>query len=503
MRPTLAAASLFLVGIACGEKVDPELAEPAVTDVEGARLERMYAVRGPDRKIHAGGYPGSARPLMPIELRLNGQVLGSTVADQSGRFRLVVDSDAAAIELVLPEASISFRVRDAESGRSSAPRSRWSGLGNVPNDVAALPDGTLAVARSGDNAVGVISPSGELQLGVRLPSVEEGGRELRANPWFVAALDEQRVVTTAYGQRRVFIVDLSSRAIESTLDLADEVVLPSAFKLTRPFDVDENGTLETEVTRFVPKGPQGTAISGHELFATFTSVVSASEGTELPVVLPGVLARWNLEAPATPPETLVLPALDPQEVRVSPRSTLWVVCSGALARSGGPTRAISPGALVEVDPSTMQVLRSVPLGDFGPSSAIERSDGMLWVSSLVRGRVGLFHPDESAPRQVVAVSEEEVDSVFRLTPFFDGLAFVPSFDTDRLHVLDLTTGELNPPPFFAPLVLGPGLPIISGLQVVALRPGRPGVDFVGPDAFALLGLASQVVPIELRKLFGP
>ena len=101
------------------------------------------------------------------------------------------------------------------------------------------------------------------------------------------------------------------------------------------------------------------------------------------------------------------------------------------------------------------------------------------------------------------LNSEEVDSVFRLLALPGGLIAAPSFNTDRIHFIDARSKTLNPPPFFGPIAVGPGRPIFEGLQVIARRPGRAGVDFVGPDLFAVAGIASRIIPVELRKLLGP
>jgi hypothetical protein len=58
-------------------------------------------------------------------------------------------------------------------------------------------------------------------------------------------------------------------------------------------------------------------------------------------------------------------------------------------------------------------------------------------------------------------------------------------------------------PFFGPIAVGPGRPLFDGLQIVAPRPGRAGVDFVGPDHLALLGIASKIVPLDTQEVLGP
>ncbi|MBI2375063.1 MAG: hypothetical protein HYV07_13790 [Deltaproteobacteria bacterium] len=490
--------ALVLAGCA-SETTDPN-DEPRVRDVPGYRLERMYAARGQSGRVHVGGFEGAAPAGSIVEIvTLNGT--SSAATDTRGRFRTSLDTNEASVTLRIGDLEESFRVRD-QGAFTRARRAPISGLGSVPNDVLVDPDGSIAVARSQDNAVGLIEPNGELGVGVRLPD-SDGTPPRKANPWFLAELGEKRVAVTAYGQSKVYVVDLSSSRVESSYSLEHEIPLASPFELTRPFDVDDDGQAESTITAFRPRGAQGLAVTDDFVLATFTSVFAAGVGADLPVVLPGVLARWSRASPSRAPETIVLDALNPQEVRVSPRGTAWVVCSGALARVGDPTRALTPGAVFEVGfDGELRVVRKLDLDDFAPSSAVEL-EGQLLVSSLVLGRVRSIPLDAPENAATININELPVDSIFRLTPILGSLALVPSFNSDRLHVIDLVSGELDPPPFFEPLIIGEGGSFLSGLQVVATRPGRAGVDFTGPDLFALLGLASEVVPIELRKVLGP
>jgi hypothetical protein len=144
-------------------------------------------------------------------------------------------------------------------------------------------------------------------------------------------------------------------------------------------------------------------------------------------------------------------------------------------------------------------MEQIDMRDFAPGSALFTAERMV-VASLAHPRIRMVGLDST---EDVTLNGETTDSIFRLVDLGGGLVGVPSFNTDRLHILDARTGTLDPEPFFAPLAIGPGRPLFDGLQIVAARPGRRGVEFTGPDLFALTGQASELIPIELRKVLGP
>ena len=75
----------------------------------------------------------------------------------------------------------------------------------------------------------------------------------------------------------------------------------------------------------------------------------------------------------------------------------------------------------------------------------------------------------------------------------DNLLFVTLFNSDQIAVLNTDNDELNPFPYMAPFPAGirafdPDADLFDGVQLLAIRPGVPGVDFQGPDIFFTTGI---------------
>lgn len=502
---------LVLVCAACGDAgpTDDDLGR--VPDLAGVRLEVMYAYATPEGG-RFGGLDGALAPGLSAELRrAEGGAIGVVEPDAHGRF--AIDHDVAVggrLELVVEGETVAFTVRDPASARREAVRPPLTGVGLVPNDlriVGGPQDARGVVVRSGDNAVNLLDLEtgfDGVPLGVRLPDVPGDDGPVSANPWLATPLDDRgsRVAVTAFLQARTYVLNLDAGTVVSTLALDAPVTLAAPFSLDEPFDVDGDGTPETEVQAFRPSSPQPVVVAQDRLLVAYASLLRAERGAGAgPIMLPGVVAAFDPDEPEAPARTRVLPFRNPQEMRVVGDDAVWVTCSGMLRVSGG-VRALSPGGLVRLDPGTLAVTATVALDDFAPTTMLFAAD-RLWVASLARAEVLELDPASGAELGRYRINDEGVDSVFRLLSLPGGQIGIPSFNTDRLHVLDPRTGTLDAPPYLGPLALGPGRPVFDGLQIVARRPGRAGVDYVGPDLFALSSIAARVVPVELRRVLGP
>jgi hypothetical protein len=445
---------LFIVALAaCARNVEV-VDEPSIPDVAGLMPERTFYVRTSSGALF-GGFDRALDRAIEVE--------GAPLApDENGRFAISLPAK----ETIEVE-GLTYRLRDPGSALLEAVRPALSGAGSVPNDllIAGGADAYGVLVRSGDAGVSVIDLSRGLS--------DEGVR-IDGHPFFAGIVDAQarRIAVSDYDGGEIHLIDLAAGTVERTLS-APEVVLD-----------DESP--------FVARSPQSVVRAEDRLIAGYTGFVETGPPA---IYLPGVIASWSLADLDAPPRLLVLDVLNPQELRVLEDGRVLAVCSGAIEHQGG-AHASTRGALVFFDPAALSVVETIEMQDFAPGSALIAADRIV-VASVVRPRVRIIDGEE------IVVNDETVDSIFRLVDLGGGLVGVPSFDSDRLHVLDARTGELDPPPFYAPIAVGPGRPILDGLQIVAARPGRRGIDFVGPDLFALTGIASEVVPIELRKVLGP
>lgn len=501
MRRTTNALCTALVAGALGACTDPPLTvgEGPIPDAPGLHLECVTAVVI-DGAAQVIGLDGAALGGAAVSLTdASGGALASATADVNGRFHAPLAAQVGdTIGLSNGGEIYPLRVRDAQSALAVAHPPYEGGAGSTPNDLLVMADGRAVLVRSGDDAL-VVFDVGEgpaAGRGIRLP---EGA--VPANPWFVAAVDAGRVAVTAQGRSLVYLVDLDSGLVTDTVRAPAPLPLDAPFALPRPLDVDGDGTPETSITAAPARAPQGLAVSGDRLVVAYSGFLAGPSGGRPAVFGPGLIASWSLADPSAPPVVVRTPALNPQEVHARPDGTVLVTQSGAIDFAADGRVLTSSGAVSQLDATTLATVRSWTLGDFGPSSAV-LTDDALWVTSLKQGQVRAISLDGGPPTTLV-LNAEAIESVFRWVELPCGLLGAPSFDTDRLHVIDPRTRALDPPPFTAPLVLGPGRPLIDGLNVVARRPGRAGLDFVGPDLFALANVASRVTPVELRRILGP
>lgn len=485
---------------ACAEPAVIWSPEPAVPEHPSLRLERIYSTRS-SAEVWIGGFDGAALGPATVVVERDGVSVAEATPDAFGRFRIAVPEQPGEWSIGrVGEPSVVLRVRDPEVARAAAILEGLGGAGLTPNDLVIV--GTRqapfgALVRSGDHAVSAI----DLERGMQ----PDSGRFLeRANPWFVApvAPEGSEVVVSAYATGEVQRLDLVDRDRPAVIYRpGGPVELEQPWPLLEPRDVDEDGTAEAAVARYPLLTPQPVLVSGGRIYAAYTGVISVRLGSRGPVQLPPTLVSWALDDPDHPLRT-PLPFHNPQELRALADGRILVVASGVLDPRGDRVEVRTPGGVVVFDPDTQSVVERWELQDFGAGTAVLDEEA-LWVGSLARPILRRIPRDGVGEIRELRVNDEEVDSVFRMIELEGGLVAVPSFNTDRLHVLDRRTAELNPAPFFEPFPVGPGRPVFSGLQVVARRPGRIGVDFVGPDLFLLFGPGSAIVPLELRKVMGP
>jgi sugar lactone lactonase YvrE len=496
--------SLGLLACACTDVPVLVAPEGPVPRAPGLSLECLTAAARPEGAELVGLDGAVLEGAALTVLSADGQELATASVDAHGRVRVPLDARAG--ELIGVRAADraevwTLRVRDHTEAYGLAVGMPYTGgAGSSPNDLEVWPDGRAVLLRSGDGALVVFDLVGgpEAGRGLRLPEEPRA-----AAPWAVARVDDRTAAVTAQGRDLVYLVDLDAAAVVGQVPAPAPVPLARPFVLSRPFDVDGDGAREAEVRVAPARAPQGLAVSAGRLVVAYTGFVAAgTAGGARAVFTPGVVASWSLAELGAPPVVRVLDALDPQEVHALEDGSVLVTASGAIDRAADGRVLTSTGAVIRLDAATLEVQQTWDLGDFGPTTARVAAEA-LWVASLSRARLRALPLDGGPPLAELSLNDREVASVFGWVELPCGLLGAPVFDTDTLHVLDPRTRQLDPPPFYAPLVLGPGRPLVDGLQAVARRPGRLGVDFVGPDTLALAGVASRVTPLELRRILGP
>ncbi|MCC7073550.1 MAG: hypothetical protein IT383_19735 [Deltaproteobacteria bacterium] len=367
-------------------------------------------------------------------------------------------------------------------------------LGTVPNDVAfgvCAGAPVALVPASGDGRLDVLDlPCGELHSS--LPFPPEGGRP--ATPWAVA-VDGDRAWVTLQGQHAVVLVDYCAGALVAELRPEDVIELDPPLHLSAPEDVDGDGEAETEVRRLSPRAPEAVVAAGGVAFATFTNLLEAGlDVAHPPVIGPGVLARFELDADGEGPRTATLPCTNPQGLAWHD-DALWVSCTGPL----GPTidstvAALGDGALVRVDPSTLATLEVIAAGSFAPGTPAILDHAVV-VGSLLRP--ALARIVDGGFLETAVGDVREIDSVFecaRIDAAVGARALCTHFSRDRLLLVDVPIDDLH---VAAELPVGAGGAIFRGAQAVAVAP--PAARELGVGAAVVLGLSAELalVPVEL------
>ena len=501
VRLNTARCSLSLVLVVLSHACTQEIvAEESLIE----RLELVYAAKDGDG-VAIGGLAKSVESFATVVVsNPEGDVVTSTQADEVGRFfvRSSAYTDSKVMVQVNAEDPVEFRVRELGTAIDQAVRVSVNGLGYVPNDLLVIEDNNelfAVIVRSGDNAVSRISLDSGVSTGVPLPDLMGvNGSRIPAVPWFVAQDVEQKVFVTASGQNRVYWLDLENQQILGVLESDTSVVLEEDFALQRPYDTNGDGILETKISTFKPRFPQGLLVTDDVLIVGYSGFISPRLDASRPAVyVPGVIKIWNRRDLSQEPTQIVLPYMNPQEVSFASDGKVIATCSGIIETSNGMTGLATQSGIAFIDIATKTIVETVDLGEFGASSTID-AGGQIWTASLLKGQIINLRT-----KDVIVLTDQAVDSVFRLTQLPGNLVAAPSFNTDKLFIFDATTGQINPAPFVKPFSVGPGPPVIDGAQIIARRAGRAGVDYTGPDLFVLSGLASRLWSVETRKLLGP
>lgn len=504
---------------------------PVPLDEGPLRAERMAAGIF-EGAVRVRGHRGAAPAAAELEIQSEGTLV-RTRADEGGRFDMrlpqaptLAGDERAVVDVVwrregdAPPARVSLRVRRAEDGACVVASARATGT--TPNHVsfgscAGLPlvwviassDGALSGAPLVADAAASASGATPGPLTFPVDAAQRG-----ANPWAMAwHAARERAALTLFGQHTVVLVapceetSLARFAAMGPQGAAWSIAVDPPILLDAPLDADGDGAPETEVTRMRPRHPQGVAFVGERVIASFTNALQLGVN---PRFGPGVLMSFNVEGDRLEPQALsVLPCKNPQSIRVDEQGQPWVSCSGVLGPSegSGAFAALSEGALLRIDPTSLEVVEHLPLGRFAPGSP-GFDEGHIVVGSLVRPEVALRARSATAAEAwqflplAGAAGAPRVESLFDTHALGGALFAVTEYSGDRIHILDAADAQWNPWPAPEGIRVGPGGLAFRGVQALSLHGGfRHGDDT--PDAAALLSQSHELVMLRLWQLWGP
>jgi len=303
--------------------------------------------------------------------------------------------------------------------------------GAIPNDIVlSLRNNAVyaLVLSSGDSELQFfnLSEKGETPQSLRLP--EEKG--VGANPLSIAlSASQQKAAISLYGYNKIALVNLWDKKVLATVGpekngVWAQVDVHLATPLRKAVDAQNNGILESNVTRMALKNPQGLGFLGDNIIVSFANILeyATMKANENASFGPGVAALFNTNQDALSYESFIqLPFMNPGAVVPDNTSSVWVSCAGVFGIKDQRWQALTEGGLVQLSlNSQLKIEHTLSLGTFGggrpvvtPSHLIVPSQTMaaIWVgkksaTQFSEGKVVFFGPAEQTDTTHVALIDK-------------------------------------------------------------------------------------------------
>lgn len=529
-RATLLRALMLLIlgsaGLAC---TDPNALPSAVPD---GPVKWSYIAVGVDgAQLRARGFDQALPQATTLSIWQGDQRCAETQADARGRFDLRfdpcdpaqqpnIDDAPMVVNLRVADAqgqiaALDFAVRDVEQALDAAVQGRLTQTGALANDLAFAPSlcsaqqAPLWLLSSGDNLVDNFDlPSAQRLFPVlRFSDSESRADEGAAQP-FAMAPSQGLMAVSRFAQSGVSVFDLASGQLlaQAAADLS--VALPTPFVPAIPVDSDGDGVTESVIRSLRPRHFQAIAFNGQRLFVSAVNMLRSADPA---VYGPGMVLVYDWDGVDLKP---AMPAIlwtrwaNPQGLLLNDQD-LYVISTGVIELLQGQWQASSPGGVERFSATSLESLAWADLGSSAPAAASLSDDARsLYLGSLLRAEI--YHLDavdlqlRRGPQDPIRLlASDDTQSIFGLQAHPSGLLFASSFDSDVLFVVDSNNDAVSPWPFARPLALNAHSSALAGSHKIALRPGRNGVDFRGPDVLILQSLAARVVGVDTRRILGP
>lgn len=522
---------LLLMLWACG--TTPEDLPYSLNQIAPSEINHhLIVVANYESGIRARAFRGAVPPRTRVTLEVLGYAFTQT-ADDHGRFdiqlRDVPQNKTLKANFTFStldsENQITYRVRDVESALDAIPGVPIAtGQNPVRVQTVSKSDGFFAmVATSGDAELQTFSLSDEGTLAgapssLRFPVDERNGG---ANPSdLVYAVFPELALVSLWGQHRVAVVSPWSGEIISYAEARDARGKRPIFPLEhlailrRPVDALNNGSPTRIVGATVPRNPQALYVHENFLLVSYGNWLQFAEGSGKKAKLgPGLVALYQIEnGDLRYVDTTRINCQNPGAIRVDEQLRPWIFCAGIYEYGDDKNLHLATsGALIQLKAlhtdQKLEEERVIELKDFSPATPAF-INGRFYVGSNMSNEILIIDQDaKSASRALVhAVPDAAQDSglLSEAVSAYDAWVWITDFNADRIIVVDTETNEINPWPFShgIPLKRNPSK-ISNGPIALALREGKPGVDYQGSNAFVALNLSSQMLPINLMHLMGP
>ncbi len=300
--------------------------------------------------------------------------------------------------------------------------------------------------------------------------------------------------------------------VNGTTMLPQTITLSTPLPLSKPFDYDNNGSDNTTITDIAIRSPGGIAIANNTLWIPTANYLRY---TAPAVAAPGLVLRYTITSSGLTPASvpyIVTSGFNPTGI-VATGSTVLVTNSGVIDIVGGEAIPQTPSSVDMWDATTGALIANVPADLAALSFATPAVDGegrFAYYGSVAFSEV---YQLDIAQRQFTRNLTNPIPLAGANTPDYitgmaispdNGRAYVGSFDHSALFMLNLTASPINALSTSYSVGFPKGVSaenptgVNTGVGDIAIRPGKPGVDFQGPDIFVLTGNPGTLVTIATQ-----
>ncbi len=517
MKPT----SYFIIGIicllfwGCPSQEEPQT-QPALLPKNKIQYH-LIAAGEFDGQVRVRGFKNSTPSQTSIEINYNDKSY-DIQSDETGQFDFIIDSPfipnndiVLSFELDDRSWDQTYQIR-AEQEHQEQVTKQTTVTGQIPNDLF-VASNKIWVLSSADSLLQEFTTdstteeiTSERNVYFPIDDQNRGG-----NPYQFAIHSNQNIAAVSlFTQHTIAIVDLERMTLIDRISLAELplIELDEPLFLSAPQDANNDGTTETEVSTIYPHHPQALIWQEDTLWVGATNFLEFSSNGLPPTVAPGTLLQFSwLNDKLTYQEQWQLKGKNPQDLLLTDTGLVILTTGTALLKEDGSWQQLSPAALWELPHENTSVLNSLfEFNSFTPAHMNLVENNYVF-GNTQKAQLGILNTqNERLELETLTLDEnEQTDSIFSTLSLGGGLLAIAQYNKDQIWFYDMQAKEMNPWPFRNPLTISAQLSdsIFKGLLKLAKPPGQPLVEHHGFIMYALTGLSSELIPIDLGEILGP
>lgn len=327
------------------------------------------------------------------------------------------------------------------------------------------------------------------------------------------------LLTSIFGQvGSVVFFNPQTGFVYQNLSLNKKIIVPQNSSLRK---VDKKGTLLQNVAGLVDLSiPASLAVvrsgANIKLLISFSNL-NYNQNNEIDYALQGIVRIFNVQldpASISPSGFVAAQCGDPSvggfnATGLTPLSTgkVLLTCTGLTERNDAQNSSVpvTPGGVDLIDPFSETVLSTVDLHLTAPAFRewAVQSDGTAYLGSstynyLLKINIQSSTVSESTKSPFLIIKNERISDYINdvVLNEGEGVLFVMSFNRNSVYRFGIGGEKPEILPDFYDLSFKASLGGVSGSGPTAIRPGKAGVDFTGPDLFVLTGFPGTMAGIK-------